>query len=113
MTGDLEGQGIDSEPFLLMIDQQIIDYDVGIVIEEELITDSSEQSSVDLDTDGDSSESTAASGVDEPSYTIKSGKGWDFSLVNYDYSAIVLGNAESFVVFDEAIKYLSIDADVT
>ena len=42
MTGDLEGQGFDSEPFLVMIDQQIIDYDVGIVIEEELITDSSE-----------------------------------------------------------------------
>ena len=33
--------------------------------------------------------------------------------MKYDYSDVLLGNADSFVVFDEASKYLSISDDVT
>ena len=66
-----------------------------------------------MDTGSNSSSSSSDSGIDEPNFTRKSGEGWDFSLVNYDYSVVLLGNADSFVVFDEASKYLSISDDVT
>ena len=72
MNGNLEGQGIDSQPFQIFFDQQIIDYDTGIVIEEELIPDPEEESA-QIEVEGDNSSSTTAKGVDELSFTRKSG----------------------------------------